>query len=88
LRLSDMNGDQIGGPLGWWLRLYWGGIALALATMAHLLWRRGTETRLLPRLRQLPPRLKGPIGGVLVAGLLVSAVTGVWLYRQMDVLNV
>ena len=88
LALSDMNGDQIGGPLSWWLRLYWTGIALALAVIAHLLWRRGTETRLLPRLRQLPPRLKGPAGGVLAAGLLVSVVTGAWLYRQMDVLNV
>ena len=87
IALSDMNGDQIGGPLSWWLRLYWTGIALALAAIAHLLWRRGTETRLAPRLRQLPTRLKSPAGGVLVAGLLVSAVTGVWLYRQMDVLN-
>lgn len=86
--LSDMNGDQIGGPLSWWLRLYWGGVALALAVIAHLLWRRGTETRLLPRLRQLPARLKGAAGGVLLAGLLVSIVTGVWLYRQMDVINV
>nr|WP_295672391.1 M1 family aminopeptidase [Sphingomonas sp.] len=86
--LSDMNGDQIGGPLSWWLRLYWGGVALALAVIAHLLWRRGTETRLLPRLRQLPARLKGAAGGVLLAGMLVSIVTGVWLYRQMDVLNV
>lgn len=86
--LSDMNGDQIGGPLGWWLRLYWGGIALALAVIAHLLWRRGTETRLLPRLRQLPGRLRSPAGALLALGLLVSLVTGVWLYRQMDVLNV
>ncbi|GHH15764.1 hypothetical protein GCM10008023_19050 [Sphingomonas glacialis] len=88
LQLSDMNGDQIGGPLSWWLRLYWSGIALALAVVAHLLWRRGTETRLAPRLRQLPARLKGPAGAVLAGGLLVSIVTGVWLYRQMDVLNV
>lgn len=88
LRLSDMNGDQIGGPLGWWLRLYWGGVALALATVAHLLWRRGTETRLLPRLRQVPARLKGPAGALLAMGLLVSAITGTWLYWQMDVLNV
>ena len=87
LQLSDMNGDQIGGPLSWWLRLYWAGIALALAVVAHLLWRRGTETRLKPRLRQLPARLKSPAGAVLAGGLLVSAVTGVWLYRQMDVLN-
>lgn len=87
LELSDMNGDQIGGPLSWWLRLYWSGVALALAVIAHLLWRRGTETRLLPRLRQLPGRLRGPAGGVLLAGLLLSTLTGAWLYRQMNVLN-
>ena len=88
VQLSDMNGDRIGGPLSWWLRLYWAGIALALAVVAHLLWRRGTETRLLPRLQQLPPRLKSPAGGLLVAGLLVSGMTGAWLYRQMNVVNV
>ena len=27
VRLSDMNGDQIGGPAGWWLRLYWGAVS-------------------------------------------------------------
>lgn len=87
-QLSDMNGDQIGGPRSWWLRLYWSGFALALAALAHLLWRRGTETRLLPRLRQLPARLKGPAGGLLLGGLLVSVVTGAWLYNQMNVRNV
>jgi hypothetical protein len=61
---SDMNGDQIGGPLGWWLRLYWGGFALMLAVLAHLLWRRGTETRLWVRLRQLPRRMKSPAGAL------------------------
>ena len=88
VQLSDMNGDQIGGPVGWWLRLYWSGIALVLAVLAHLLWRRGTEVRLGPRLRQLPARLKGSAGALLAGGLLVSLVTGAWLYRQMDVLNV
>ncbi|WP_242181725.1 M1 family aminopeptidase [Sphingomonas sp. CARO-RG-8B-R24-01] len=88
VQLSDMNGDQIGGLLSWWLRLYWAGIALALAVFAHVLWRRGTETRLWPRLRQVPNRLKGPAGAVLAAALLVSTMTGVWLYRQMDVLNI
>jgi tripartite-type tricarboxylate transporter receptor subunit TctC len=36
LQLSDMNGDQIGGPLSWWLRLYWSGIALAMAVVGLL----------------------------------------------------
>ncbi|PZN92148.1 MAG: aminopeptidase [Alphaproteobacteria bacterium] len=87
IRLSDMNGSEIGGARAWWLRLYWGGVALVLAVIAHLLWRRGTETRLRPRLRQLPARLKGPAGGVLLAGVAVAAVTGAWLFWQMNVVN-
>ena len=47
--VSDMNGDATGRAVNWWLRLYWGGVALAMAVLAHLLWRRGTETRLVPR---------------------------------------
>ena len=43
--LSDMNGNNVGGALGWWLRLYWAAFALILGVLAHLLWRRGTETR-------------------------------------------
>ena len=88
VQLSDLNGDQIGGPLSWWLRLYWAGVALVLAVIAHLLWRRGTETRLAPRLRQLPGRVKGVAGGLLIAGLIGSAATGPWLYDQMNVRNV
>ncbi|HET9509620.1 MAG TPA: M1 family aminopeptidase [Sphingomonas sp.] len=86
-RLSDMNGAQIGGPLGWWLRLYWGAFAIALATLAHLLWRRGTETKLKPRLKRLPHRLKSPAGAILAVALAVFAVSGGWLFWNMNVLN-
>ena len=88
VQLSDMNGDQIGGAVSWWLRLYWGAIALALAVLAHLMWRRGTETRLTPRIKGLPRRLIGAPGIVLAGSLLIAAVTGTFLYRQMDVLSV
>jgi ABC-2 type transport system permease protein len=86
-QLSDMNGDQIGGALGWWLRLYWGAFALMLAVLAHLLWRRGTETRLWPRLRQLPQRMVSPAGGIFAVALLVAIASGGFLYYNMDVLN-
>lgn len=85
--LSDMNGNGVGGTLGWMLRVYWGGIALALAAVAHLLWRRGTETRLLPRLKSLPRRLASPAGGLALAGLAATAATGATLYNQMNVVN-
>jgi ABC-2 type transport system permease protein len=87
VELSDMNGDQIGGPAGWWLRLYWGAAAIALAVLAHLLWRRGTETRLKPRLALLPRRLASPAGGLLVAALIVMVATGGYLFYNMNVLN-
>ncbi|GMN04191.1 M1 family aminopeptidase [Erythrobacter sp. MTPC3] len=85
--VSDMNGDAVGGALGWLMRLYWGGVALLLAVLAHLLWRRGTETRLMPRLKQLPRKIASPAGGLGIAGVLVSVATGAFLYNQMNVEN-
>ena len=41
--LSDMNANSQGGALSWWMRLYFGGMALLMAVLAHLMWRRGTE---------------------------------------------
>ena len=85
--VSDMNADNVAGALGWWIRLYWGGVALLLAVLAHLLWRRGTETRLMPRLKALPRRLASPAGALGLAGILVSAGTGAFLFNQMNVEN-
>jgi ABC-2 type transport system permease protein len=86
-QLSDMNGAQIGEALGWWLRLYWGAFALMLAVLAHLLWRRGTEVSLRPRLKQLPRRLTGRPGAILLAALIVFAGAGGYLFWNMNVLN-
>ncbi|MEM7664873.1 MAG: M1 family aminopeptidase [Pseudomonadota bacterium] len=85
--VSDMNGANVAGALGWWLRLYWGGAALLLAVLAHLLWRRGTETRLMPRLKQLPRRMKSLAGALGGAGVATTVLTGVFLYNQMNVEN-
>jgi aminopeptidase N len=85
--ISDMNGDAVAGALGWWVRLYWGGVALLMAVLAHLLWPRGTETRLMPRLKTLPRRLASPAGGIALGGVLVTAATGVFLYDQMNMQN-
>jgi ABC-2 type transport system permease protein len=85
--LSDMNGTQVGGPVGWWLRLYWSAFALILIVLAHLLWRRGTETRLKARMARVPSRLRG-VPGVLIAGAAVVFIgTGGFLYWNMNMLN-
>ncbi len=85
--VSDMNADNVAGALGWWMRLYWGGVALLMAVLAHLLWRRGTETRLAPRLKALPRRMVSGAGALGLAGLFVTLGTGVFLYDQMNVQN-
>ncbi len=86
-QLSDMNGDQIGGTMGWWLRLYWGGVAVMLAVLAHLLWRRGTAANLMPHLRRMPARLAGVPGVILAAGVATAAATGGYIFYNTNVLN-
>jgi aminopeptidase N/ABC-type transport system involved in multi-copper enzyme maturation permease subunit len=84
---SDMNGAGIYWIGAWWFRLYWAAFCVLLLVAAHLLWRRGTETRLAPRLRRIPGRLKGPAGVVAGAALLVFLGTGAWAYYNTNILN-
>ena len=86
-QLSDMNGAEVGQALGWWLRLYWGAFAIMLGVFAHLLWRRGTEVKLLPRLKRLPRRLAGTPGAIILAALLVFVSAGGYLFWNMNILN-
>ena len=57
--LSDMNGAGSFWIGAWTFRLYWGAFAVLLLLAAHLLWRRGTEIRLKPRLALARRRLAG-----------------------------
>ena len=91
--LSDMNGTGDFQTFANWVNAYWTAGALILLIVAYGLWRRGVETRLKPRLRRLPKRLKGPagvIGGVAVAafvglGVFIFVNTNVWNeYRSQD----
>ena len=84
--LSDMNG-ALGGTAAWWLRLYWSAVALILAVLAHLLWRRGTNLASARRWHILAARLRGGAGGLLAIAAIVSVATGVFLFYNMDVLN-
>ena len=87
VRFSDMNGDNLGGAGAWWLRAYWSGWALLLAVLAHLLWRRGNDVALAPRLRRLPSRLRGVPLALIGGGVVASAATGAFVYQNTNVLN-
>jgi aminopeptidase N len=85
--LSDMNGSGGFEAGAWWFRLYWAAFAVMLLVLAHLLWRRGTETRLRPRLRRVPRRLAGTPGLIAGGALAVFAATGAYAWYNTNVLN-
>uniref|UniRef100_UPI0035CAB077 ABC transporter permease/M1 family aminopeptidase n=1 Tax=uncultured Sphingomonas sp. TaxID=158754 RepID=UPI0035CAB077 len=87
LPMSDMNGLGQFWIGMWWLLLYWSAFALFLLVLAHALWRRGTETRLLPRLKRLPRRLAGPAGVVAALALGVFVASGAWIFTNTHVWN-
>ncbi len=85
--LSDMAGTGYFGAAAWWFRLFWAATAALLLLTVHLLWPRGTEQRLKPRLRQLPARLKGGIGLVAVAATALFVLSGSWIIYNTLILN-
>ncbi|HEY6620650.1 MAG TPA: M1 family aminopeptidase [Steroidobacteraceae bacterium] len=85
--LSDMNGDNYGGAVGWWLRWYWTAFALILVVIGHLMWRRGTSVTLGGQWRTLPARLRGKALAFLSAALLLTIGMGGFLFYNMNILN-
>jgi ABC-2 type transport system permease protein len=85
--LSDLNGAGSFWIGPWMFRLYWGAFALLLLVVAHLLWRRGTEIRLRPRVALAWRRLRGAPGWVAAAALLTFTATGAWAFYNTNVLN-
>jgi aminopeptidase N len=85
--LSDMDGQGRFWIGAWWFRFYWGAFALALLVIAYALWRRGTETRLKPRLAAAPRRLKGPAGALLGVALVLFVGSGGFIFYNTHVLN-
>lgn len=84
---SDMNGLGKFWMGAWWLRAYWTAFALVLLVLAYGLWRRGTESRLLPRLRRLPLRLNGGAGALMGVSLVAFAGLGGFIYVNTNVWN-
>ncbi len=84
---SDMNGlDRfwIGRA---WFQVYWLAFAVMLLVLAHLLWRRGVDLRLGPRLRRLGSRFRGAPAMILLAASAVFVGTGVYNFWNTNVLN-
>ncbi len=70
-----------------WFDLYWGVFCIILVIAAYGLWRRGAETRLMPRLRRLPRRMAGATGAVLALCFFAFAGLGGWIFYNTTVLN-
>ena len=85
--LSDMNDQGIAGVARDWFQGYWSLIALALCVLSAVLWRRGADASLWPRLRRLPRRLAGPAGAVLALALVGAAGVGGFIYLNTNVWN-
>jgi aminopeptidase N len=85
--LSDLNGAGSFWKGAWTFRTYWGAFALLLLVGAHLLWRRGTEIRLRPRLAYARRRLAGGAGWVAGAALVTFIASGAYAYYNTNVLN-
>ncbi|HLK23371.1 MAG TPA: M1 family aminopeptidase [Caulobacteraceae bacterium] len=86
--LSDLNGQGHYWIGAYWFRLYWGAFAVILLVVSYALWRRGTETRFLPRLKRLPLRLRGTAGVLAAAALAVFIASGVYIFINTNVWNV
>ncbi|MET1110805.1 MAG: M1 family aminopeptidase [Allosphingosinicella sp.] len=85
--LSDMGGTGNFAAAAWWFRLFWAATAALLLVAAHLLWRRGAEQRLKPRLRRIPAGLSGPAGWAALAATVLLALSGSWIVYNTLVLN-
>lgn len=85
--LSDMNGMGTFWIGRTWLDAYWSAFAVILVVIAYALWRRGTETRLLPRLRRAPARLKGPAGVTAGVAAVAFVAMGAFIFVNTNVWN-
>ena len=85
--LSDMNGRGDFWKFALWTQAYWTAGAVILLVLAYGLWRRGTETRFMPRLKRLPRRLKGGAGVVGAVALAAFIGLGVFIFINTNVWN-
>jgi len=85
--LSDMNGMGRFWIARAWFELYWSAFATMLVVVSLLLFRRGTETRLAPRLALAWRDLRAAPAAILGVAALVWAGTGAFIYYNTNILN-
>ena len=85
--LSEMNGQGKFWIARAWFDVYWMAFALILSVLAYGIWRRGTETRLRPRLARLPRRLGGKAGALLALAAVAWLGAGAFIYYNIKILN-
>jgi ABC-2 type transport system permease protein len=85
--LSDINGVGKFWIGAWTGRAYWTLIALLLLILSWGLWRRGTETRLWPRIARLPHRLMSSAGVLFTIVALGAAGVGGYIYLNTNIWN-
>jgi ABC-2 type transport system permease protein len=85
--LSDLNGAGSFWEGAWTLRVYWAAFAVLLLVAAHLLWRRGTEIRLKPRLARARRHLAGAPGWMAGAAVMTFIATGAYAYYNTNIIN-
>ncbi len=85
--LSDMNDQGMAGLARTWFLTYWSLIALGLCVLSAVLWRRGADASLGPRLRRLPRRLAGPAGAVLGAAVVGAVGVGGFIFLNTNIWN-
>ncbi len=85
--LSDLNGTGLFWIGRAWHQLYWSWVAALLLVVAHVLWPRGSDRRLRPRLRAAAGRLQGKAGWVAGACTLGVLASGLWIYDNTDLRN-
>ena len=85
--LSDMNRSGRFWVAQAWLQVYWCAFGVMLSVLAYALWRRGATTALLPRLRQLPRRLRGGALVLFGAGAVTWVASGAFIFYNTNVLN-
>jgi hypothetical protein len=70
-----------------WFKLYTAGWALLLAVVASVVWVRGRETGVGPRLRQARERFHGPLRLTAITGVALVLTTGGFILYNTNVLN-